>query len=123
MGIAEKKTLVIGASLKSDRFSNRAIKRLVENKVPVVAVGLREGEVHGVGIQKPFPEVDHIHTVTMYIGPKNQPGWYDFILKAMPVRVIFNPGTYNADFVLKLKEAGIEVVEDCTLIMLSAGEY
>lgn len=45
-----KKTLVLGASLKPNRYSNYAIQRLVENKIDVVAFGLKKGVVSGVEI-------------------------------------------------------------------------
>jgi uncharacterized protein len=123
MNPEEKKTLVIGASLKPERYSNKAISKLVKCNVPVVAVGLREGEVSGVRIMKPFPEVSGIHTVTLYVGPRNQPFWFEFILGVKPKRVIFNPGTYNEDLVLKLRETGAEIVEDCTLVMLGNNTF
>ena len=119
----QKRTLVVGASLKRERFSNIAVRRLSEYHIPVIAVGLRAGEINGITVHKPFPVVENIHTVTLYVGPKNQPFWYDFILHAKPQRVIFNPGTPNEEFEQMLIDTGIEVVEECTLIMLSSGDF
>jgi uncharacterized protein len=119
----QKRTLVVGASLRKERFSNIAVRRLTEHHVPVIAVGLRSGEIEGISVQKPFPVVENIHTVTMYVGPKNQPFWYDFILNANPRRVIFNPGTPNEEFEQMLTDRGIEVVEECTLVMLSNDDF
>ena len=45
-----KKTLVVGASLKSERYSNIAIRRLRSRNYDVVAFGLKEGEVNDVQI-------------------------------------------------------------------------
>lgn len=119
----EKRTLVIGASPNPERFSNRAINALVSRCFPVVAVGLREGIVRGVTIQKPFPELENIHTVTLYVGPLHQPFYYNFVIQLEPQRVIFNPGTENPDFEFLLREKGIEIVWDCTLVMLANGTY
>ena len=47
----KKKTLVIGASTNTARYSNMAIKKLVDKQQPVVALGLRKGEVEGVKIE------------------------------------------------------------------------
>ena len=47
-----KKTLVLGASLNPNRYSNLAIRRLVDSGVETLAYGLREGEVSGVNISK-----------------------------------------------------------------------
>lgn len=118
-----KKTLVLGASMNPERFSYQAVRKLKFNNIPVVAVGLREGEIAGVHLDKPFPKFDGIHTVTLYIGPKNLPPFYEYILGLKPSRVIFNPGTENPEFALMLKQAEIEVVHGCTLIMLTNHLY
>jgi predicted CoA-binding protein len=119
----EKKTLVLGASTNAERFSFQAVRKLKFGHVPVVAVGLREGEIHGVKVEKPFPKFENIHTVTLYIGPKNLPAYFDYIISLHPRRVIFNPGTEEPAFANRLREEGIEVVFACTLIMLSNGRY
>jgi uncharacterized protein len=121
--MTEKTTLVIGASFKPNRFSNIAVRNLVLHRYPVIAVGLREGIIHGVSIRKPFPVLKNVHTVTLYIGSKNQSEYYDYILNIHPKRVIFNPGTENVKFEETLRMHGIEVVTGCTLIMLSDGTY
>jgi uncharacterized protein len=119
----DKTTLVIGGSIKPYRYSNKAIRSLVRHGLKVYSIGLREGEVDGVRIEKPFPELPPIDTVTMYVGSKNQPFYYDFILSIGPRRVIFNPGTENEELEAELEKKGIQIVHDCTLVMLSHGEY
>jgi hypothetical protein len=121
--MAEKITIVLGASPKPERYSFLAVKKLIEFKIPVIAVGLRKGEIMGIHIQKPFPEVSDIHTISMFVGPKNQSVYYDYILKINPKRVIFNPGTENSEFEEILTKQGIQVVRGCTLIMLGKGTY
>lgn len=118
-----KRTLVIGASPNPDRYSNRAMRSLARNDFPVVACGLRGGFVNGIKIEKPFPDARDIHTITMYIGPRKQSFYYNFIYDLAPRRVIFNPGTENPEFEELLRGRGIEVVSDCTLILLANGEY
>jgi predicted CoA-binding protein len=119
----EKKTLVLGASTNPERYSNMAVRKLRYAGIPVVAVGLREGEVCGVMVEKPFPKFEGIHTITVYIGPKNLLPFYDYILNLKPLRVIFNPGTETPELEDKLVEAGIEVVHGCTLLMVSHERY
>jgi uncharacterized protein len=123
VNIMDKTTLVIGGSLKPHRYSNKAIRKLLENNIPVIAIGLKEGFVEGVKIEKPFPDVVPVHTVTLYVGPHNQSFYHDYILKTRPSRVIFNPGTENEEFEAELSSCGIEVVRDCTLVMLSRGIF
>lgn len=119
----QKPTLVIGASTNPDRYSYMAIKSLVVNKFRVYGVGLRAGKAHGVTISRPFPKISHIHTITMYVGKRNQPFYYDYILSLKPERVIFNPGSENEEFELMLTEKGVEVIHACTLVMLAQGSY
>jgi len=121
--VQHKKTLVLGASLKPHRFSYKAVIKLVRHHIPVIAVGLREGAIGEVKIVKPFPELDDIHTITLYIGPRNQSPYIDYILKINPARVIFNPGTENPELEALLRSKGIEVMENCMLVMLSKGEF
>ncbi len=119
----KKKTLVLGASTNPERYSFMAIRKLKFAGHPVVAVGLREGEVCGVVIEKPFPRFEEVHTVTLYIGPRNLPVYHDYIRSLKPKRVIFNPGTESPEFAGILAAEGIEVVHGCTLIMVSSEQY
>jgi len=118
-----KKTLVLGATTNPDRTAYTAVHKLLNYGHEVVAVGIKQGEVAGVPIQQGQPVVEGLDTVTLYVGPKNQPLFYEYILKLKPKRVIFNPGAENPELVGKLKEHGIESVEACTLVMLSLGKY
>jgi len=89
----------------------------------VEAVGLREGEISGVKITKEFKLFDGVDTVSLYVGPRNQDYWKEYIKELKPKRVIFNPGTENEDFQMDLIKEGIEVEEACTLVLLSMGSY
>lgn len=117
-----KITLVVGASENQDRYSNRAVKLLKRYNHSVLAYGLKVGKIDDVEIDNRFPE-SQIHTVTMYVGPRNQAVLYEPILKLNPSRVIFNPGTENHEFEEMLKSKGIDVVENCTLVMLNSGIF
>jgi len=118
-----KKTLVIGASLKPERYSNIAIKRLTENKVETVAFGLKRGEVSGVSIDTELMPYKDLHTVTLYLNPQRQKSYYDYIIGLNPKRVIFNPGTENPEFQNLLKQKNIVFEEACTLVLLSINQY
>jgi predicted CoA-binding protein len=115
--------LVIGASLKPHRYSNMAINRLRSYGHSVKAIGLREGFVQDVFIEKGHPDFTNIDTVTLYINPRRQPEYFDYITSLGPRRVIFNPGTENSDLEHHLQAKGIEAIRACTLVMLSAGQY
>ena len=121
--MSNKKTVVIGASENEDRYANRAVRKLKSHGHDVVALGLREGQIDGVKIHKDKPSVENVDTVTMYVGSQNQPPLYDYILSLKPKRIIFNPGAENPEFEGMAEEKGIEVVEACTLVMLSIGNF
>jgi uncharacterized protein len=118
-----KKTLVIGASENPDRYSNKAIKALVLRNHEVVAIGARAGEVAGVSFDSEKKAFENVDTVTLYVGPRNQPEYYNYILNLKPLRVIFNPGTENPEFITKLESAGIYPEIACTLVLLATGQY
>ncbi|GAF01533.1 CoA-binding protein [Saccharicrinis fermentans] len=119
----KKKTLVIGASENPERYAHKAIKKLNENNHPVVALGLREGHVDGIKINTEVGNIQDIHTITMYVGPKNQPSYFDIITKLKPERIILNPGTENEALEKLAEDHQIEVVHGCTLVMLSTNQY
>lgn len=116
-------SLVLGASENTERYSFKAVERLQSNGYEVVAVGRKEGEVLGVPIQTQFPKNTDIHTLTLYLSPKNQQVWEDAILALQPKRVIFNPGTENPPFSQRLAAKGIAVQQACTLVLLATNQY
>jgi len=120
-----KKTVIIGATTNPDRYAYKAAERLVGADVEFVPIGIKKGNVMGQAILpiREKPMIENVHTVTLYIGPQNQPEWYDYILSLKPKRILFNPGTENEVFQNKAKEQQIEVVEGCTLVMLGVGTY
>ncbi len=117
------KTLVIGASEKIERYSNKAIRRLLSFGHEVKALSLRPGKIENVEFDTERILIPDVHTVTIYVGPDNQLPYYDYIEDLNPKRVIFNPGTENLELERRLKKKGIEVVEACTLVMLSTEQF
>lgn len=118
-----KKTLVLGASLNPGRYSNLAINRLVNYGHTVEAVGLKKGIVAGVDISTEKEDFENIDTVTLYLNPKRQEEYYDYIISLKPKRVIFNPGTENPAFYDMLRKNNIEVEVACTLVLLGTNQY
>jgi predicted CoA-binding protein len=119
----KKKTVVLGATDNPDRFAYRAAHSLVRHGHEIEPVGIKHGMVAGKEIindKRPIADVD---TVTLYVGSRNLPEWYNYIMDLNPRRIIFNPGTEDDELVRLAEEKGIQTVEGCTLIMLSAGMY
>jgi predicted CoA-binding protein len=120
-----KKTVVIGASEKADRYAQLATMSLHKHGHEVIPVGLKEGNINGISILslKENPEIKDVDTVTLYVGPLHQSAWYDYILRLKPKRVILNPGTENPELEQLLKKNNIDFTAACTLVLLSTGQY
>lgn len=117
------KTLIIGASTNVQRYSYVAIKLLKELNFPIMAYGLKEGNVDGIEIKTDFSTFQNVDTITLYVGPQNQSLLYNDIINLKPRRVIFNPGTENKEFQELLSQNNILYEEACTLVMLRTGQY
>lgn len=118
-----EKTLVLGASLKPNRYSNYAIQRLVANNIETVAFGLKEGIIAGVQIDTELKPYLNVHTVTLYLNSKRQKDYYDYIVSLKPKRVIFNPGTENPELFSILDQNNINYEAACTLVLLATNQY
>lgn len=118
-----KKTLVLGASIKPNRYSNMAVRKLLENGFEVKALGNKKGEILEVAIYTSKELFKNIHTVTLYLNAKNQKSYYDYILSLKPKRIIFNPGAENVELEKILTKNNIKFERACTLVLLSIEEY
>jgi predicted CoA-binding protein len=118
-----KPTVVIGASPNADRYSYKATISLLNHNHTVYPIGIKKGSINGLTIINDKPLIKNIDTVTLYIGPDNQPEWYDYILKLNPKRIIFNPGTENPELIKLSNDKGIETEIACTLVLLNINQY
>ena len=66
---------------------------------------------------------EEIDTLTVYVNAKISGGQFDAISALKPRRVVFNPGAENPELAAKLSDAGIEVIEACTLVMLRTQQF
>lgn len=118
-----KRTLIIGASNNPERYAYKAAERLLSHGHEIELLGLRPDVIFGKTIDTEKKSYKDIHTVTLYVGPQNQPTYYDYIISLKPERVIFNPGTENPEFQSQLKKNGIAFEEACTLVLLGTQQY
>lgn len=118
-----KITLVIGASEHPHRYSNKAIRALLQKQHQVMALGKQKGEVNGVEIVTELPTDIKIDTVTLYINPSVQKVYETFLIDLNPRRVIFNPGTENHTLQKQLEKSGIQTLNACTLVLLATNQY
>ena len=118
-----KKTLVLGASTKPDRYAFKAVEMLVNKGHSVIAIGQNAGEVAGISIKTKNIPLKNVNTVTLYLNPIRQKDYYNYIVSTQPKRVIFNPGTENPEFYQLLKLNNIKVEVACTLVLLATNQY
>jgi len=117
------KVVVLGASDNPTRYSNMAVNALLNNGFDAIPVGIKNTSIDGVPIINSKDPLQNIHTITLYLNPMRQEEWYDFILKTNPKRLIFNPGTENLELIQLAMNNNIEIVEACTLVMLSTNQF
>ncbi|MDB5199833.1 MAG: hypothetical protein JWO92_1796 [Chitinophagaceae bacterium] len=121
--MGNKKTLVLGASTNPARYSYLAVNKLSRYNHPVIGIGKRKGKVADVEIETEQKQFEDVDTITLYLNPQNQKQYYDYIISLKPKRIIFNPGTENPELYKLARENNIQVLEACTLVMLSTGQY
>jgi len=118
-----KKTIVLGASPNPTRYSYRAVQKLIQGGYEVIPIGIKKGEIEELKIINRRPILKDIDTITLYLNPKIQKEYYDYLFQINPRRIIFNPGTENPELVKLAKEKGIETEIACTLVLLSLNSY
>ena len=116
--------VVLGASPKPERYSNKAIRLLVEHGHSVIPVHPAIPEIEGLTVKSGLEEItDPVDTLTLYVSPKISTTVADQIIALNPARVLFNPGTENPALKERLETAGIASEEACTLILLNSGQF
>jgi predicted CoA-binding protein len=115
---------ILGASPKPDRYAYQALKLLNEYGHRTLPVNPAFEEILG---KKCYPKISDapgpIDTVTLYLGEGRSNPLIDEIIGTKPRRIIMNPGAENSALAARAEEAGIEVVEGCTLVMLRTGQF
>ncbi len=121
---AGSRVAVLGASPKEDRYSFKAVRMLKEHGHKPIPIHPAGHTVDGVSGLKSLSEIDQpVDTLTVYVNSRISSELKDDIIKLNPRRVVFNPGAENENLAKVLEGAGIVVVIDCTLVMLTAGEF
>ena len=124
MSEAKHRVAVLGASRNPERYSNMAVKRLLEAGHEVIPVHPALTEVEELPVTPSLGEIDgEVDTLTVYVSPKLSTPMSDAMLALKPGRVIFNPGTENDELEAALQAAGIETLQACTLVLLSTEQF
>lgn len=119
-----KSVAVLGATPKPDRYAFAAMQQLQGNGWNVIPVNPAFSEVLGKRCHASIADVpEPIDTVTMYLSPARSTPLIDEIIRAKPGRIICNPGAENDELAKAARLAGIQVINDCMLVMLADGRF
>ena len=119
-----KNIVVLGASHKPQRFSHKALVKLLEHGYNVLPVHPKLESINNIEVIATLTAITMpVDTVTLYVGPEKMISLVDDLRQLKPARVIFNPGTESAEIRQQFEDAGIECVYDCTLIMLDQNRF
>ena len=116
--------VVLGASPKKERYSNKAVRMLVEQGYRVLPVHPLNAEIEGLPTVHSLQEIQEpVHTLTLYVGPGRSEKLAEEIIALRPQRVIFNPGTESETLKTMLSRENIFFEEACTLVLLRTGQF
>lgn len=117
-------TLILGASDNSERYSYKVMTMLIKHGHKVILVHPKLKTIDNIPVFDSILSVkEPIHTLTVYVNPAICDQLEADIIKLMPQRVIFNPGTENPRISKALRAAGIKTQNTCTLVLLQTKQY
>lgn len=115
---------ILGASQKTERYSYKALKMLLDNDHNVFPVHPVLKDIEGHEVYAKLGDIkEAVDTLTVYVGPKWIEAMIDEIVEFKPGRVILNPGTESEPLKKALDKAEIPWLEACTLVLLSTGQF
>ena len=115
---------VLGASNKPDRYSYQAVKLLRESGHTPYPVHPLLQAIDGIPVFASLRRIPApLDVVTLYIGRARQAPLANDLVDCRPRRVIFNPGAENDALAERLRAAGIEPLNACTLVLLKTGQF
>lgn len=122
--MTSERVAVLGASPKEERYSNQAVRLLLDKGHQVFPVHPREMDIHGVTAVRDLASLPPaIDTLTLYLGPSRLALMLDDIIRLNPRRVLFNPGTESDEIRSQIEAAGITTENVCTLVLLRTGQF
>jgi predicted CoA-binding protein len=120
----DHRVVVLGASPKPARYSNRAVRLLKSKGYQVIPVHPKISVIEDLAVENDLATVSApVHTLTLYVGPERSSLLSNSIIRLNPGRVIFNPGTESESLQAQLRSHHIECIHGCTLVMLNTSQF
>jgi predicted CoA-binding protein len=121
---ANETVVVLGASPKSERYSNKAVRALVEHGHHVIPVHPLLKQIEGIPTVPALSQInDTVNTLSLYVGPERGVALLKDMIDLKPERVIMNPGTESDEIEEQLRANNIPVLRACTLVMLRTDQF
>jgi len=116
--------VVLGASPKEERYSNKAIRELLKHNHNVYPVHPLCTEIHGQTCYSKLDDIPcQVDTLTLYVGKERSTSLMAQIIALKPNRIIMNPGAENEMLEVDARTHNIEIIRGCTLVMLNTGQF
>ncbi len=112
--------VIIGASKKRERFSNKAVRAYLKKGYEVFPVNPNYDEIEGIKVYHSLSElpVDKVDIVSVYVNPSIGRTLVDEIVRLKPKRVMLNPGSESEEIIDRLRKAKVDVVVGCSILSL-----
>jgi predicted CoA-binding protein len=115
---------VLGASNKPERYSFKAVRMLREKGHTPYPVHPALAEADGLPVFHSLSAISAaVDTITVYLSARNQQPIAGEMLNSSARRIIFNPGAENPELAEQLRQRGKEVMQACTLVLLTTGQF
>lgn len=119
-----KTVVILGASDKPERYSNKAILLLKEKGYDVVPVNPTLETLEGIPVVHTLADAArHPDVLTVYVNPERSTAMAAQILALAPRVAIFNPDTENDALESQLAAAGIRIVRACSVVLLKTDAF
>lgn len=116
--------VVLGASSNRKRYSNIAVRRLVESGHRVIPVHHTRKQIEGLTVLPSLRDIkERVSTLTVYLAPANSEQLIDAIVDLMSERVILNPGAESEQLEKSLHDNGTPFLKACILVLLRVGQF
>jgi predicted CoA-binding protein len=108
---------VVGASADPAKYGNMAVRAWQEAGWTVYPVNPREEQIEGLTAYPTILDIPgEVQVATMYVPPPLGMRIADKIIEKGIAQVYLNPGAGSVELRQKLENAGIEVLEACSII-------
>ncbi len=115
--------LIIGASPKKERYSQKAMTLLLQLGHQVLLYHPKHSQIQGHKVINSLGDCPPVDTITVYVNPTALSKMKEQVASLKPRRMIFNPGTEDEDLIAYFENCGIQTVQACTLVMLKTRKF